>query len=136
MLRELESNNVIRWISAFFAMAVLLVFGEFARAGVVDTLVHTTDASPISLDATQKDIRKASQDLVNGQGAYAPLAGRPFVAVYSVAGAKNVLQLTSDATGQNLTITGIFSTPGNSRRFCWSYQGGRYRSADVTLSRY
>ncbi len=106
MLRE--SNNLVRWINVSFAMAVLLVFGEFAWAGgVIDTLVHTTDASPISLDATQKDLRKASQDLVNSQGAYASLAGRPFTAVYSVAGAKNVLQLTADATRQTLTITDL-----------------------------
>ena len=108
MLRTLRLNHLIESIIAAIALFVLLVFGEYARAdGVIETFVQTTDASPISLEATQNDLRNASQQLVNDLGAYTPLAGRPFVATYSVAGAKDVLQLTSDATGQVLTITDL-----------------------------
>jgi hypothetical protein len=105
----MQSQNVrCKLLPGFVLVMVAFValFGQAVQAGgIVETSVQTTDANPISLDVNQKDIRNATRDLVDGTGAYTAIANRPFVAVYNVGGAKNLLKLQADATGQNITLT-------------------------------
>ena len=104
-------NQFRRGLSSRFVLAIaasVAVSNQAARGGgVVDTFVQSTDANPISVDVNQKDLRQVSGDILNNKGAYAGFANRPLVATIGVAGAKNLLQLKSDATGQNLSLTDL-----------------------------
>src|SRR5271168_5436212 len=89
-------------IGTIVVVGVLLIFGQRRVAGgVVNTIVTSTDANPVTVDVTQRDLRETTQDIGNSQGVYAPLANRPYTALYSIAGAKDVLQLSSNAAGND-----------------------------------
>jgi hypothetical protein len=83
----------------------LFIIGNRARAdGVVNTIVQATDGSGVAVNVQQKDVSQTTQDIANSVGSYTPLAGHPFKAIYSVGGAKNVVQFTGDTPRTTLTL--------------------------------
>jgi hypothetical protein len=93
-------------LSGFILMAVVSVgvLDQSARGGPIDVVVHTTDSSPITINATGSHMLDLTSDIANTRGPFAPLAGRPYTATFNVGSIQNLLQLSSNAPGTTISL--------------------------------
>jgi hypothetical protein len=85
--------------------ASIAICGQVARAdGPIGVVVQTTDASPITINASDSHMLDLTSNILNNRGPFAALAGRPFTAVIHVGGVRDLLQLTSDAAGTGISV--------------------------------
>jgi hypothetical protein len=97
--------DITRVLAALATVFLLLAVDRAMADGVINTLVGATDGSGVGVNVQQKDLRQATQDIANSVGDYTSLAGHPFNAIYSVGGAKNVVQFTGNSARTTLTLT-------------------------------
>ncbi len=93
----------LRFIAALGLSAA--ASGVFAQSPFEATATNTDIGVPVSLRVGSSNFLDFVDDLVNSEGAFQPLDGRPFDASMTFLGVANAARFTANSTGTSVTLT-------------------------------